>query len=277
MQDKVFLITGCSGGIGKEAAVRIAKMKAHVVIVCRNRERGEPALAEIRSRSGSAKVDLLTADFGHQASIREMSSEFLSRYDRLDVLINNAGAIHRNRELSADGIEKTFAINHLGYFLLTNLLLERIKQASPSRIVVVASNAHRSAKWDWNNLQGERKYHYFGAYCISKLANVLFTNALARRLAGSGVTINAVHPGEVQTGIVRQIPPLFAWLFNRIAITAERGSDGLVHLATSDTVEGQTGKYFEKMRETRPSPLSQDTELSEKLWELSEKLTGLTT
>jgi len=275
MGEKVFLITGGNSGIGKETAVEIAKTEATVVIVARDRARGEKALEEIESRS-RGRVSLMLADLSSQKEVRALAREFASKHSRLDVLVNNAGAVFGERRLSADGIEMTLALNHLGYFLLTHELLDLLRASAPSRIVNVASDAHRSAKLRLDDLQFERDYMSFRVYSHSKLANVMFTYELARRLEGSAVTTTALHPGVVATNFGNSGGPLLRWgirLVRPFFISASKGARTSVHLATSPEVEGVSGKYFDNEREILSSPASYDEAAQRRLWAESERLT----
>ncbi len=201
LSEKIIMVTGANSGIGKEAVLQLAERGARVVMVCRNRERGEPALAEIKAKSGNDTLELMTADFESQQQIRDLADEYKRTHDRLDVLVNNAGLYLSKRHETEDGIEATWAVNHLAPFLLTNLLLDVIKGSAPARIVTVASDAHRAGTLDFDDLEMKEKYRWIAAYAQSKLANVLFTYELARRLEGSGVTATCMHPGTVATGI----------------------------------------------------------------------------
>lgn len=269
---KVILITGGNAGIGRATGERLASLGHTVVLVCRDRGRGEAARREIASSTGNQRVDLLVADLSSQRQIREVASEFLSRYDRLDVLINNAGVLTRRRRVTEDGLELQLAVNHLAPFLLTNLLLERLRGSAPSRVVVVSSEAHRGGRIDFSDLQGERSYSGLRAYRQSKLANILFTRELSRRLQGSGVTVNALHPGVVRTGLL-----FTGWRIAHLARpflrTPERGAEGSVYLAVSPEVTGVSGRYFVDLRPVEPSPRAQDPETAKRLWEESEALT----
>jgi NAD(P)-dependent dehydrogenase (short-subunit alcohol dehydrogenase family) len=275
MNGKICLVTGANAGIGKVAARRLAEMGATVVMVCRNREKGEAARKEIQAKSGNANVELMIADLSSQAEIRRLADEFKAKHNRLDVLLNNAGVYLPKRSLTVDGLETTFAVNHLAYFLLTHLLLPVLKASAPARIVNVSSEAHKYGKVEFDNLQGEREYKGIPAYSNSKLENVLFTRELARRLADTGVTANSLHPGAVATGIFRNTPKPIEWLIKLLTLSPEKGAETSVYLATSREVEGITGKYFEKKLETYPSRPAQDDELARRLWEVSEQLTGL--
>jgi NAD(P)-dependent dehydrogenase (short-subunit alcohol dehydrogenase family) len=275
MSGKICIVTGANSGIGKETALGLAKLGATVVMVCRDRHRSEVAQREIKKGSGNNRVELMLCDLASQNSIREFAAEFKKRYGRLDVLVNNAGVFLRERSLTEDGIESTFAINHLGYFLLTNLLLDLLKKSAPSRIVNVASTAHRYAKLDIGAWATGRDYSSFGAYANSKLANVLFTYELARRLAGTGVTANCLHPGAVGTNLFRGLPGFVQALIKLVTIGPRRGAATPIYLACSREVEGVTGKYFVRRRPVKSSDASYDEEAGRHLWEASAELTGL--
>jgi NAD(P)-dependent dehydrogenase (short-subunit alcohol dehydrogenase family) len=278
MKGKTVLVTGASSGIGLEAAADLAVEGATVVIVARNSSKGEPALAEIRKRSRSNAVSLLLCDFSSQASVRAFAASFRAAHTRLDVLVNNAGTISQNRVVTTDGFELTFAVNHLAPFLLTTLLLDLVERSAPSRIVNVASEAHRHDDMDFANLQFEHGgYSLRKAYNRSKLANVLFTNELARRLDGKGVTANSVHPGVVATNIWNHTPwylkPLvLPWKV--MMLDAAKGAETVVYLATSPEVEGKSGGYYRKRVRVEPSPLAMDRAVAARLWDESSKLTG---
>ena len=277
---KIALVTGATAGIGLETAVALAKAGAQVVITGRDENRTRKALEEIRKRSGSQLVDYMLCDFESQAETRRLAAEFLEKYPALHILVNNAGTVYPKRELTADGIEKTFAVNHLGYFLLTNLLLDRVIASAPARIVVVASTGHLNGTMDLDDLGFERGgYSVMTSYSRSKLGNVLFTNELARRLAGKNVTINSLHPGAVATNIWSHAPwftrPIFALAKRLVFVSIEEGADTMIWLATAAEVEGVTGKYFYKRKPRRTNPLADDTSLAKKLWDASAKLTKL--
>jgi NAD(P)-dependent dehydrogenase (short-subunit alcohol dehydrogenase family) len=249
----------------------------------RDRAKGEAALADVRSRSGHQDVELMPVDFGSFASIRQLAADFKARHDRLDVLVNNAGAIMTSRSQTADGFETTFGVNHLGYFLLTNLLLDTVKGSAPARIVNVSSNAHTRREMDFDDLNSSQgRYSAMTTYARSKLANVLFTYELARRLEGTGVTANCLHPGVVRTGFGKNNAGLVRVAFQAFQIVArpwllapERGAATSIYLASSPEVEGITGKYFADCRETPSSPASHDEESQRRLWDVSEELCGL--
>ncbi len=274
MRGKVCLVTGSNSGIGKVTALVLARYGAQVVMLCRNPARGEAAQAEIKAKSGNQAVDLLVADLTSPGSIRQAVQEFLNRYTRLDVLVNNAGGLTPGRVLSAEGIETNFAANYLGPFLLTNLLLNVIRSSAPARIVNVSSLAHVYSKLDLENLQLERGFSGFTAYSRSKRALILFTYELARRLAGSGVTVNCLHPGFVRTEMGSS--GLVMRLSRFIQISPEKGARTSLYLACSPEVEGVTGKYYSNCKPVRSVPQTYDQALAARLWEISALLTGLT-
>ncbi len=277
MQGKICMVTGATSGIGLVTAQALAQQGARVIVVGRDPERGAATVRRIVQGTGNPQVELLLADLSAQAQVRQLAGEFQRRFARLDVLVNNAGALFTKRRLSADSIEMTFALNHLGYFLLTNLLLDTLKGSAPARIVNVASDAHQGAEMNFADLQGERRYSGWRAYCQSKLANIQFTYELARRLEGTGVTANAVHPGFVATRFGSNNRGLFG-AFIRVAklgaLSPERGAETLIYLATSPQVEGVTGRYFVKKRPVESSRASYDQATAQRLWQLSAELTG---
>jgi retinol dehydrogenase-12 len=278
MQDRICLVTGATSGIGLVTAQALAKQGATVVVVARNPERGTATVSRITQKTGSAKVELLMADLSVQAQVHQLAEALQHRFARLDVLVNNAGALFSKRLLSADGIEMTFALNHLGYFLLTNLLLDALKASAAARIVNVSSGAHQRGTIDFADFQGERRYGGWRAYCQSKLANLLFTYELARRLEGTEVSVNAMHPGFVATGFGRNnrgIVALFIRLAQLAALSPEQGAETLIYLATSPEVEGVTGKYFVNKQAVPSSRESYDQAVTQRLWQLSADLTGM--
>jgi NAD(P)-dependent dehydrogenase (short-subunit alcohol dehydrogenase family) len=276
MSGKVCLVTGANSGLGKVTALELARMGAHVVMVCRDRIKGEAALAEIKQASANDHIELMFCDLSSQADIRRFADEFKATHDRLDVLINNAGVYLRKRTMTVNKLEATFAINHLGYFLLTNLLVDLLKQSAPARIVNVASGAHASGHINFDDLQGEKSYSGVKAYCHSKLANILFTRELARRLAGTQVTANCLHPGAVATGIFRSLPKPIEAIIKLVTMSPEKGAQTTIYLASSPAVEQVTGKYFVRSTEAQASPEAQDDEIAHHLWAESARLTGMT-
>jgi len=273
MTGRVCVVTGANAGIGKQTAIGLAKLGATVVMVCRDAGRAEKALREIKDKSSSDRVELMICDLASQKSIRQFADEFKQQHDRLDVLVNNAGVFLRQRSHTEDGIESTFAINHLGYFLVTDLLLDLMKNSKPSRIVNVASTAHRYGKLDVNGWVSAKEYSAFGAYANSKLANVLFTYELARRLEGTGVTANCLHPGAVASNLFRGLPGFLEALIKLVTISPERGARTSIYLASAPDVHGITGKYFARRRPEKSSEASYDLEAARRLWEVSEELT----
>lgn len=275
MNGKVCIVTGSNTGIGKATALALAQKGATVVMVCRSRERGEAARTEIAQQSGRGDVDLLVADLSLQSEIRRLAGEFRAKYDRLDVLINNAAVVLPKRTLTAEGVETMFAVNHLAYFLLTLLLLDVLKASRPSRIINVGSNAHRFIKrLDFDNLQGEKGFNSLRPYAMNKLENLYFTYALSRRLEGTGVTVNALHPGVIHTELNRSLPAPIVWFFNKFTKPPSEGASTPLYLASSPEVDGVSGKYFDECREKSSTPVSYDVEAAEKLWQLSAKLTS---
>lgn len=278
LNGKVCLVSGGTAGIGLVTARKLAERGASVTIVGRDAARGHSALAAIRAGSGNPTVDFLQADLSDQTAIRSLAEAFTDRHPRLDILVNNAGAMFGTRQESAQGHEMTFALNHLGYFLLTLLLLPALQAAAPARIVVVASEAHRGATLDFDDLQAKRRYHGWQAYKRSKLANILFTHELARRLDWQQVTVNALHPGFVATEIgVRHgfLPGFVWWLAKRAATDVETGALTSVHLAASPEAEGMHGRYFIKCRPAKSSAAAHDRACALRLWEESARMTGL--
>lgn len=279
MQGKVVFITGATNGIGKVTALELAKKGATVVIVGRDAEKTETTVQEIRSASHNDKVEYLLADLSSISEVRRLAEEFKQKYPRLDVLINNAGMYFATREETVDGYERTFALNHLAYFLLTNLLLEVLKSSAPSRIINVSSAAHRTAVLDFNDLQS-KNYGMAGfrAYGLSKLANIMFTYKLARMLKGSGVTVNALHPGGVNTGFGKNnggLMKLAMNIFGSFSLTPEQGAETSIYLASSPQVEGVSGEYFYQCKPIRSTEISYDEAAQDKLWEISKQMTGL--
>ncbi|MDE2859986.1 MAG: SDR family oxidoreductase [Chloroflexota bacterium] len=277
MNGKCCLITGGSDGIGLAAARELAHMGASVVMVGRNEAKTAAAANRITQETGNGSVRYMVADLSSQADVRRLAAEVTESIPRLDVLVNNAGAAFLSRRRSVDGIEMTFALNHLGYFLLTTLLLDLLGRSSPARIVNVASAAHSSAgSFRLEDLPSPEKCGGFRAYGRSKLCNILFTYELARRLEGSGVTANTLHPGLVRTNIARNnglLGRMVNFFIGVRGVDAAKGAETVVYLAASPEVEGLTGKYFENRRAVPSSALSYDAELASDLWKLSERLT----
>ncbi len=282
MSGKTVVVTGGNSGIGLETAVELARAGARTVITARDPGRGEAALAEVRRRAGRDDASLVVFDLASLASVRQGAAELLERCDRIDVLVNNAGLVLSKRQETEDGFEATFAINHLGPFLLTRLLTERITKSSPARIVNVASTAHQGARrgLDFDDLHARRAYRGMQAYSRSKLANIYFTTELARRLAGTGVTANCLHPGTVATGYGRDgdatgVLAFGVRVIKPFVLTAAQGARTSVYLASSPEVRAVTGEYFVKCKVRRPSKAARDVEAARRLWEVSEQLVGL--
>jgi NAD(P)-dependent dehydrogenase (short-subunit alcohol dehydrogenase family) len=278
MDGKVCVVTGASSGIGRETARSLAALGARVVMVARDRDRGERARSEISHSTGSRVLDLVLCDLASQAQVRRLAAELLETHDRIHVLVNNAGLTLAERRVTEDGIETTFAVNHLAPFLLTNLLLDRLRDSAPARVVTVASDAHQGGKIDFDDLSGERRFSGWVAYAQSKLANILFTSELARRLEGTGVTANCLHPGVVHTGFGREGPAVIRMYFKiagRFLLTPERGADTIVYLASSAEVEGRSDGYYVKRKRVEPSMAAKDRETARRLWEMSAHLTRL--
>src|ERR687890_129570 len=282
LEGKTCLITGSTSGIGKEIAIGLAKMNANVVLVGRNKAKCQATLEEIwRTASidtNRNQISYLLADLSSQASIRQLANDFLNTYESLEILLNNAGVFLSRRLNTVDGIEYTFAVNHLAPFLLTNLLLERIKASSPSRIITTSSVAHRGAHINFDNLQFERgRYNGVEAYRQSKLANILFTTELARRSTGSGITSNCYHPGGVRTSLVQSSPWYYRLIWTIIGpflVSPRRGADTAIYLASSPKLDEINGKYFVNRKPVGLSEPADDYDAAARLWKISEELTG---
>ncbi|HSP80693.1 MAG TPA: SDR family oxidoreductase [Myxococcaceae bacterium] len=279
MEGKVCLITGATSGIGLESARALAQQGASVVLVGRDEGRGKAALAEVRRTVPEAKLELMLADFTRLDTVRQLAADFQSRHARLDVLLNNAGLIIDRRKVTPDGFEATFATNHLAHFVLTNLLLEALKASGPARVVNVSSEAHRFGSLAFlEDLQAERGYLGMRVYGNSKLANILFTLELAKRLAGTQVTTNSLHPGTVRTGFGHNTEGIFRHLVKLASpfmLSAEGGARTSVYLASSPEVEGVSGRYFIRCKEARGTRAFRDAAAATRLWEKSVELTGV--
>lgn len=272
MQGKICLITGATQGIGKATALGLAQQGATVALVGRDAGRTQATADEIRQACSQASVETFLADLSLQSEVRRLAAEVKHRFARLDLLVNNAGAIFQKREVTAEGFEKTWALNHLAYFLLTQELLERLKASAPARIVNVSSDAHRGLAIDFDDLQGKRRYSAIKAYAQSKLANVMFTYALDRRLEGTGVTANCLHPGAVATGFGHNMPGLLnvvMTLLRPLLLSAEKGAETSIYVASAPELAGFGGKYFEKCRAVDSARAAYDVEAQERLWRLS--------
>jgi NAD(P)-dependent dehydrogenase (short-subunit alcohol dehydrogenase family) len=277
MDGRVCMVTGSNSGIGKATAMALAKLGSTIVMVCRDRNRGESSRAEIRERSGNESIDLMIADLSSLQSVRQLAGDFVQKYKRLDVLINNAGLVCLTRSTTVDGLETTFSVNYLSQFLLTNLLLPVLRTSTPARIVCVSSSSHYGAGTDFDP-KALRRYSIMRAYGQSKLAQILFTHELARRLEGSGVTINCLHPGAVATKMWSRFPMPLNYLSKVVTVflkSPEEGAETVLYLASSPEVDGVSGKYFVNRKEAESSSVSYNAEAATRLWQLSEELTGL--
>ncbi len=278
MEGKIIVVTGATSGIGKQTALQLAEKGARVILVSRSQKKCRRTKQEIIDKTGNKNIHYQTADLSTLGGIRQAAEGIQEKVDRIDVLVNNAGALFWNRQESADGIEMTFALNHLNYFLLTNLLLGKIKNSPAGRIINISSGAHIGQKLDFDDLQNQKSYRPFTAYGRSKLANLYFTYELDRRLKGTGVTVNAVHPGFVATNFGKEGNPLARMLMPIISLFAKsshKGAETPVYLASSAEAEGVSGKYFFQKEAISSSPVSYDPQIAERLWQVSEELTGL--
>ncbi len=277
LNGKTALVTGATSGIGLVTARELARLGAQVTIVSRNAGKCASVAEAIRTETGNP-VEFIQADLSSLAGIKQAASDFKQRHTRLEILVNNAGALFVRRAITVDGYEMTFALNHLSYFMLTNLLLDILKASAPARIVNVSSHAHVGASIDFDDLQGEKHFNGMKSYGQSKLANVCFTYELAHRLEGTGVTANALHPGFIASGFARNNGLLYNFGMSVIGLfirQPQQGAQTSIYLASSPEVEGVTGKYFVDCKEVRSNPLSYDKTLSEKLWQISSELTGM--
>jgi NAD(P)-dependent dehydrogenase (short-subunit alcohol dehydrogenase family) len=274
MQGKRILITGGNSGIGLVAARELARQGAEVVLACRHSDKTRNALAAIDAVAAVPAVNL-AVDLASLASVRELAHAFLDRYDRLDVLVNNAGLFPPRQQKTADGFEMQFGVNHLSHFLLTNLLLGCLQASAPARVVTVSSMLHRKGRIDFDSFRGVNKYSAQAAYNQSKLANVLFAVELADRLADTGVTSNVLHPGGVATDIMRDLPWLVRKLVGLVFISPEQGAKTTIMLASDPALAGVTGAYYDQCKRAECSPLASDAALRERLWDVSAELVGL--
>lgn len=276
MNGKICLVTGATNGIGKATAQALAQMGATVVIVGRNPAKCAAVVSEIKHLSGNDAVEALIADLSIMAEVRQVADQFKAKYQKLHVLINNAGGAFGKRQFTSEGFEKTFALNHLNYFLLTSLLLDTLKSSAPARIINVSSDSHKSAHLDFDDLQSEKGNFVFNAYGRSKLANVMFSYELARRLSDSGVTCNVLHPGLVRTGFASNLgtvaSAVIGFFMRFVGSTPEQGAQTSVYLATSPVVENVTGKYWEKSKVVPSGRAAYDEAAWTRLWEVSDKM-----
>jgi NAD(P)-dependent dehydrogenase (short-subunit alcohol dehydrogenase family) len=270
MAHPIILVTGSTDGIGKATATALMSQGAEVIIHGRDPKKGQNVQRELKEKTGRGSPDFLIADLSDQNQVRQLAEDLLSQYTRLDVLINNAGTYEKARRVTADGVEMTFAVNYLAPFLLTHSLLPLLKKSAPSRIISVASGAHEDVdRIDWDNLQGERNYDPWDTYARSKFADIVFTYMLARHIDGSGVTVNCLHPGVVNTKMLRSAFPGIP------GVPPEQGARTSVYLAASPEVTGVSGQYFEDQKPVRSSALTYDRSVQERLWKVAEDLTGI--
>jgi retinol dehydrogenase 12 len=275
LQGNVCIVTGATSGIGKETALELARQGATMVLAVRNTTLGESVKQEIIQATGNANIDVMACDAASFASIMAFASAFKTKYDRLNILVNNAGIMERTRKVSRDGIELTFAVNHLAPFLLTKLLLPTLKASAPSRIVNVSSDAHRSAVINFDDLEAKQQFSFFRVYGQSKLANILFTRQLASLLQGTGVTANALHPGVVATKLFDLIPAFVRGVAKMFMLTPAQGAETSVYLASSPEVANVTGKYFSKKKIAPISDAAQNADTAERLWQVSEEYVSI--
>ena len=278
MKDKVVVVTGATSGIGEVAADRLAQKGARIVFVARDRERGEAARKHFRAIAGQSDHTVHYADLTKLADQKRVAKEIADSEPQIDVLINNAGAMFGSRQVTEDGLEKTFALNHMSYFTVTNILLDRLKATPGARIVSTASGAHVGNKLNFDDLQSEKSYSPFAVYGRSKLMNILFTRELAKRLAGTGVTANCLHPGFVGTRFGDESGGLMSWVIKlgkNFALTPEQGAETIIYLASSDDVAGKSGGYYEKKQFTAPSRAAQSDADAKRLWDISAQIAGV--
>jgi NAD(P)-dependent dehydrogenase (short-subunit alcohol dehydrogenase family) len=278
LDSRTCVLTGATSGIGEETALALARGGAHLHLIARSMERAEATRARIRQETGADAVSLHRADLASLADVRRVADELLAACPRIDLLVNNAGVVNLSREETVDGFETTFAVNHLAYYALTNLLLDRLRDSAPARIVNVASDAHKFGAIDLDDLQSERGYKAMRTYGRSKAANILFTVELARRLEGSGVTVNCVHPGPVATRLGKNN----GWLGRTITaalspffLSPAKGARTSIHVATAPELADVSGRYFARQREVEAQSHATDAETARRLWEASARMTGI--
>lgn len=279
MTGKIGLVTGATAGIGRITAAALAGQGAQLVVHGRNKAKTEETVQELKASTGNQQISYLLADFSDLDQVRGLAKNFQDRYEHLHLLVNNAGGFFNKRTPTPYGVELTFLVNHLAPFLLTNLLLDTLKNSAPSRIINVSSEAHRQDQMDFENLDFKKGYFGIKAYARSKLANILFTYQLARRLEGTGVTVNALHPGHIATDIWKTnfglIGPALKRIMGLFSLTPEEGAENSITLATSPDLEGVNGKYFIKNEPAQSSPISYDEDTARRLWDVSADLTSL--
>ncbi|SMO51206.1 SDR family oxidoreductase [Gracilimonas mengyeensis] len=278
MNNKLCVITGANSGIGFETTKALAEKGAYTVMVCRNEDKAEQARQKIIDETGNRGIEIVLCDFAIQSEIRQAAQKITDEYKQIDVLINNHGFLASEKEETVDGLEKTFAVNHIGYFLFTNLLLPQLKKADSARIVSVASDAHQGGTFDPDNLQLHEGYKPFKAYCNSKLFNIMFTTALANRLAETSVTANCLHPGVIASNFAQSGSWFMSTMFKLMGpflTSPEKGAETSIYLASSPEVEGVNGAYFKDKKAATPSKTARDEEAAELLWDISKKLCGI--
>jgi NAD(P)-dependent dehydrogenase (short-subunit alcohol dehydrogenase family) len=278
IKDKLVLITGATDGIGKKTGSNIAGLGAQLVLVGRNENKTKLVVDEIKAETGNQKIEYLIGDLTIQKEVRRVAEEYCSKYDRLDVLFNNVGGTFAKREITVDGVEKTFALNQLSYFLLTHLLLDKLKESAPSRIICTSSGSHRKAGINFKNVNNSGLISIWSSYGQSKLANIMFVYALARRLEGSGVTVNSLNPGLVRTNIGRGNGKIMDFIITKVVnrgVPVEEGVETPTYLISSAEVDGVSGKYFDKKVAILSKSISNDVGAQEKLWEICKELTGI--
>lgn len=271
------MITGANSGIGKATAIGLAKRGASIVLVCRDQTRAENAIAEIKEKTGNDSIDLILADLSSQKQIYQLVSDFKKRYNNLHVLINNAGVNLHKHTLTEDGIETTFAVNYLAHYMLCNLLFDILKKSAPSRIINVASSI-QAKTFDFDDLNGDNNYHQLKAYSQSKLAVVLFTYEFARKIEGTGVSVNCLHPGYVKTKMIRNFRPFVKYFYHLVGLfmlTPKKGAKTSIYLASSPEINGISGKYFKKKKEAESVKISYNKDIAKQLWDISVQLTNL--
>jgi len=275
LKGKTCLITGATSGIGKQTAISLAKLGATIAFTAIDEAEGKSTRKEIIDLSGSQEVEFLICDLASFDSIKNCCSAFLKKYDALHILINNAAVLEMKRLLSKDGIEKTLAVNYLAPFLMTKLLIGALKESAPSRIINLTSGSHKVAKIDFNNIEMNHNYSGIKAYAQSKLAMILFTHKMAKKLSGTDVVINCVHPGRVRTNLIHQLNPLFKFIVELFMVNSLKGAETTVYVASSDNVAAVSGKYFYNKRVKKSSSHSYDVNIANKLWEVSEVYTDI--
>ena len=277
MKDRICLITGFTSGIGKETAFGLAGKGATLILICRDKAKGEEVIKEIKNKTGNSNLHLYIADLSSQKEIRRVATEIKEQHPVIDVLINNAGGINEKHELTEDGIELTFAVNHLAYFMLTLLLLDNVKSSGYARIINVASDAHQFSKLDFDDLNSTNSFNPMKVYGMTKLANIMFTYEMARKLNDTHVSVNAMHPGGVNTNFGKNMKGVAGAYFRLSPFSRkpEKGAETVIWLASSPEVEGVSGKYFMDKKEKKSNSFSYNKDAQKKLWEESEKMTGV--